>query len=34
MSFPLLKKSVVVMQPAQNLVYRWLTQARQKSWNE
>jgi glutathione peroxidase len=33
-SFPLLKKSVVVKQPAQNPVYQWLTQARQNGWNE
>ncbi|MCC2548592.1 glutathione peroxidase [Hymenobacter sp. BT175] len=33
-SFPLLKKSVVVKQAAQNPVYQWLTQARQNGWNE
>ncbi|TGE23656.1 glutathione peroxidase [Hymenobacter aquaticus] len=33
-SFPLMKKSVVVKQPAQNPVYRWLSEARQNGWNE
>ena len=33
-SFPLMKKSVVVKQAAQNPVYRWLTQAGQNGWNE
>ncbi|UOQ52598.1 glutathione peroxidase [Hymenobacter cellulosivorans] len=33
-SFPLMKKSVVVKQAAQNPVYQWLTQARQNGWNE
>ena len=33
-SFPLLKKSVVVKQATQNPVYQWLTQARQNGWNE
>ncbi|MGI4872411.1 MAG: glutathione peroxidase [Janthinobacterium lividum] len=33
-SFPLMKKSVVVKQDAQNAVYQWLTNARQNGWNE
>ncbi|WP_245882849.1 glutathione peroxidase [Hymenobacter chitinivorans] len=33
-SFPLMKKSVVVKQATQNPVYQWLTQARQNGWNE
>ncbi|MFD2719675.1 glutathione peroxidase [Hymenobacter monticola] len=33
-SFPLMKKSVVVKQAAQNPVYQWLTNARQNGWNE
>lgn len=33
-TFPLLKKSVVIKQAAQNPVYQWLTQARQNGWNE
>ncbi|MCB2411195.1 glutathione peroxidase [Hymenobacter lucidus] len=33
-SFPLMKKSVVVKQAAQNPVYRWLSEARQNGWNE
>ncbi|UOQ71850.1 glutathione peroxidase [Hymenobacter cellulosilyticus] len=33
-TFPLMKKSVVVKQGGQNPVYQWLTQARQNGWNE
>jgi glutathione peroxidase len=33
-SFPLMKKSVVVKQTEQNPVYRWLSNARQNGWNE
>ena len=33
-SFPLMKKSVVVKQNEQNPVYRWLSNARQNGWNE
>ncbi|MGI4736964.1 MAG: glutathione peroxidase, partial [Janthinobacterium lividum] len=33
-SFPLMKKSVVVKQAAQNAVYQWLTSAHQNGWNE
>lgn len=33
-SFPLMKKSVVVKQAAQNPVYQWLSEARQNGWNE
>ncbi|MCA8831142.1 glutathione peroxidase [Hymenobacter pini] len=32
-SFPLMKKSVVVKQPQQNPVYQWLTDARRNGWN-
>ena len=33
-SFPLMKKSVVVKQPQQNPVYQWLSDARRNGWNE
>jgi glutathione peroxidase len=33
-SFPLMKKSVVVKQGQQHPVYQWLTEARQNGWNE
>lgn len=33
-SFPLMKKSVVVKQPTQNPVYQWLSQVQQNGWNE
>ncbi|GAB3823951.1 glutathione peroxidase [Hymenobacter jeollabukensis] len=33
-SFPLMKKSVVVKQPQQNAVYQWLSDARRNGWNE
>jgi glutathione peroxidase len=33
-SFPLMKKSVVVKKDAQNPVYQWLSSARQNGWNE
>ncbi|SNC66268.1 glutathione peroxidase [Hymenobacter gelipurpurascens] len=33
-SFPLMKKSVVVKQGEQNPVYKWLSNARQNGWNE
>lgn len=33
-SFPLMKKSVVVKNQAQNPVYQWLSQAQQNGWNE
>ncbi|NML66678.1 glutathione peroxidase [Hymenobacter sp. RP-2-7] len=33
-SFPLLKKSVVVRQPGQNPVYQWLTDPAQNGWNQ
>jgi len=33
-SFPLMKKSVVVKTAEQNPVYQWLTQAQQNGWNE
>ncbi|MBW3129530.1 glutathione peroxidase [Hymenobacter profundi] len=33
-SFPLMKKSVVVKTAAQNPVYQWLSQAQQNGWNE
>lgn len=32
-SFPLMKKSVVVKQDAQHPVYRWLSDAQQNGWN-
>lgn len=32
-SFPLMKKSVVVKQPQQHPVYQWLTDARRNGWN-
>jgi glutathione peroxidase len=32
-SFPLMKKSVVVKQPAQNPVYQWLSDAGRNGWN-
>jgi glutathione peroxidase len=33
-SFPLMKKSVVVKQPQQHPVYQWLSDARRNGWNE
>ncbi|MBB4601126.1 glutathione peroxidase [Hymenobacter luteus] len=33
-SFPLMKKSVVVKKGEQNPVYQWLSNARQNGWNE
>lgn len=33
-SFPLMKKSVVVKKAEQNPVYQWLSNARQNGWNE
>ncbi|RYU78532.1 glutathione peroxidase [Hymenobacter persicinus] len=33
-TFPLMKKSVVVKQDRQHPVYRWLSEARQNGWNE
>ena len=33
-SFPLMKKSVVVKQEAQHPVYQWLSNAQQNGWNE
>jgi glutathione peroxidase len=33
-SFPLMKKSVVIKKGEQHAVYRWLTDARQNGWNE
>ena len=33
-SFPLMKKSVVVKTAGQNPVYQWLSQAQQNGWNE
>ncbi|WP_460621628.1 glutathione peroxidase [Hymenobacter tenuis] len=33
-SFPLMKKSVVVKQPNQNPVYQWLSNPQQNGWNE
>ncbi|WP_303310998.1 glutathione peroxidase [Hymenobacter sp. BT730] len=33
-SFPLMKKTVVVKQAEQHPVYRWLSEARQNGWNE
>ncbi|MET4106284.1 glutathione peroxidase [Hymenobacter sp. UYP22] len=33
-SFPLMKKSVVVKQPQQHPVYQWLTDARRNGWND
>lgn len=33
-SFPLMKKSVVVKQPQQHPVYQWLSDAQRNGWNE
>jgi glutathione peroxidase len=33
-SFPLMKKSVVIKSNEQNSIYKWLTDAKQNGWNE